>query len=54
MAAAKKAVQRTDVNILIVWLPEKLSPVYINSKKSRQLIVQGYETMQELFKKRGL
>ncbi len=52
MKAANGAVTRPDVRVCIVWIPKKLSPLYINKHKSRELIKVGYETIEGLFKQR--
>lgn len=54
METAAKAVERTDTRVFIVWVSEKLSPVYIDQAKSHQLIKNGYQTMELLFRQRHL
>ncbi len=54
MQTAERVVTLPRVRVLIVWMPEKLSPIKINEEKSRELVRVGYRTMEALFKRRRL
>lgn len=54
MKTANEAVARKDVRVCIIWVPEKLSPVKIDTGKSRQLISLGFHTMEHLLNQRPL
>jgi len=54
METAERIIALPNVRVLIVWVPEKLSQINIKEDKSRELIRQGYWTMEELFRRRRI
>jgi len=54
METADRIVQLPHVRVLMVWVPERLSPLNIKKEKSRALVRLGYQTMEALFRQRHL
>lgn len=52
--AARDAVEINGVRVLIVWIPEKIPSMGVSKEKARDLIHQGYFTMEQLFRSRQL
>lgn len=42
------------VRVLVIWIPQKLHPIFIDEAQSRELIRMGYHSMKYLFSERGL
>lgn len=50
---ADQVVNIPGLRVLIVWIPERIPAMKVSQEKARQLVWQGYRTMDMLFERRG-